>query len=283
MENQFGVIGDPLSQSPSPALFSKAFEYLNLPYEYKPYPVISKDLKSWFQTTSLQGFNVTIPHKQTIIPLLNTLTNEAKSIGAVNTVYKKNDLWIGHNTDALGFMQSFDFHVEKNWQSKPILILGAGGASRAVGYSLLYHKAERVFVTNRNINHAHDLVSYWKSCFPNAQFKIIEWSALSSTSDLNTVGVVINTTPLGLKSQNPWPDLKFIHSLSESCLVYDVVANPIMTEFLFEAEKRHLKIVSGYEMLLNQAVLAFEIFTGHSAPREVMKNALLNFLKHETF
>jgi len=278
---KLGVIGDPILQSPSPSMFNPALAELGLAGQYQHYHVRENELAAFvlrLRQKEIQGINVTIPHKQTIIPLLDALTPEAKSIGAVNTVYFQNDQLIGHNTDAGGFWQSLQQHGLSDLSQQRVVLLGAGGACLAVGHTLLEHGLQTLTICNRDAMRAAVLAKSWQEKFPTAQITTADWQKFLAAGDESTT-LCINTTSLGLKTASPWPGLEFLKSFPKQCVLIDIVANPIMTPLLLAAEQHGLQIIAGWEMLLYQAVLAFHKFTGQNAPQTLMQQALLQALE----
>ena len=291
-EYLLGLIGFPLDHSLSPAIHAAALRNLDLKGDYRLYPVpplpagaaILEDNLSLLRRGDLMGLNVTIPHKQAILPLLDALTPTAQAIGAANTIYYRgNQLW-GDNTDAAGFMADLHF---LGW-SLPVadnphaLILGSGGSARAVSYALA-HAGWRLTIAARRQEQAQNLVD-----------KLQQFSNIAPTrdgDDLLTAAhldsrllidlhpppdLIINTTPLGMnpyQDQSPWPeDLPFP---SSQAAVYDLVYNPPETRLISAARKAGLQVANGLGMLVEQAALSFEIWTGYSAPRDVMRQAVM--------
>lgn len=277
---KLGVIGDPVSQSPSPDMFNAALQELGILGIYHHYHVTTSELEEFvlkLRHHEIDGINITIPHKQAIIPFLDTLTHEAQKIGAVNTVYRSNGQLIGHNTDGDGFWMSLQKHLSSNLSHEHVWLLGAGGASMAIGYTLLNKGLNHLTVCNRSLENSKELVTKWQTQFPKAAIQTHDWNDFLLKGDTQAT-LLINTTSLGLKSQNPWPKLNFLQHLPKTQTVCDIVANPIATELLQNAENLGFKTVAGWEMLLNQAVLAFHKFTNQNAPQACMQTALLRAL-----
>lgn len=277
---QLGVIGDPISQSVSPAMFNPALAELGIAGHYQHYHVQKHELGDFIlrlRNHEIHGINVTIPHKQNIIPLLDVLTLEAQSIDAVNTVYWQDGKLTGHNTDGAGFWLSLQRHAFKDLSQQHVVLLGAGGASLAVGYTLLQHGLASLVICNRHHDRAKSLAERWQRKFPKAHINVVEWQKFLQQGD-GQANLVINTTSLGLTQQNVWPSFEFLKFLQGSCVVSDIVANPIATPLLLATQQHGLMTIAGWEMLLYQAVLAFQKFTGQNAPQALMQQHLLQIL-----
>jgi shikimate dehydrogenase len=237
----YGIIGYPLLQTFSPGYFNKKFEELGVHDIYEKFPLDKiEDLKQVLaQHPDLKGMNVTIPYKQEVIALLDELDETAKQIGAVNTISIKNGKLKGYNTDAIGFINSLKPLLKP--QHNKALILGTGGASKAVAYALKQLNISYQFVS-RNAKEGY--LSY-----PDLDKAIIDDHKL-----------IINTTPLGMVPQeNTSPDIPYA-SLSAEHLLYDLIYYPEETLFLKKGKENGACIKNGYEMLIGQAEAAWEIW-----------------------
>jgi shikimate dehydrogenase len=259
-----GIFGSPVDHTLSPAMQNAAFEALGLDYCYMPFPVHPDNLADAVQSIralNIAGVNITVPHKEKVMALLDTIDKEALFIGAVNTIVNAEGRLDGYNTDGRGFMQSLD---EKgiSVQNKKILITGAGGASRAVSYYLCM-KADNVFLYGRTKMKVDKLAADLKQINNNV-------STVGSTYNIGEYDIVINATPLGLKEDDPLPfDTEQLKSEQVVCdLIYKE------TRLLKEASRKGCVTMNGLGMLLWQGVLAFELWTGKKPPVEVMRNAL---------
>lgn len=280
-----GVIGDPISHSLSPIMHNSALAHLKLPYLYMPFQVKPKALKSFFRSLkkrNISGLNVTIPHKQAVIPCMTKLSKEARLIGAVNTVVIGPIGPIGpiklkgYNTDCLGYLESLKKEAKFSIKGKRVILLGAGGAARAIGVGLGLQKAECVLIADIIPKLAFDLMSELRKKFP----KTIFGACTLKTMDIDywsTVDLLINATPMGMKGKKllPLP----LNKLPKKTLVSDIVYTPLNTPLLKKAKRLGLKTHAGWGMFLYQGVLAFELFTGRRAPVKVMRKALLEVLK----
>ncbi len=273
---QLGLIGYPLGHSLSPKIQAAAFRSCGLEGDYSLFPVRPDDIQgmqallSRLRAGEIQGLNVTIPHKQNIIPYLDELTPTAKSIGAVNTIYRRECKLIGDNTDAPGFLK--DLHrFLANHQSpihqiiKPSIILGAGGSAKAVVYSLLDDGWE-VTIAARRIEQASELAKQFEGV------KVTEYNL--QTFQPANMQLIVNTTPVGMTpniDQSPWPEnLPF----PAHATIYDLVYNPRETKFVQDACLQGRPAATGLGMLIEQAALSFEVWTGHQPSRDAMLAAV---------
>ncbi|MFW5730485.1 MAG: shikimate dehydrogenase [Desulfonatronovibrionaceae bacterium] len=246
----YGVLGFPLGHSLSPYLHNMAFRKLGIPGCYFKWEIAPGDLEQFmssFRLLSLSGLSVTIPHKESIMDMLDQVSFEAGEIGAVNTVYRHKDLVVGTNTDYAGFLgpiQSLDL--------SSALVLGAGGASRAVIYGLKKMGCSKIIISNRTEMKA------WKM----AEEFGIEHAPWSRKGQCRA-DLLVNTTPLGTAGaggpQNPWDQDELPFQV-----VYDLVYNPLETPLLKAARQNRLTTVSGLGMFVHQALEQFRIWTGQS-------------------
>jgi shikimate dehydrogenase len=263
------LFGYPVEHSLSPAMHNAAFEHLGLDYCYVTFPVRPDLLHGAVQAIralDLKGVNVTVPHKEKVIPFLDSVSEEASFIGAVNTIRNEGGKLTGFNTDGRGFMQSLlDAGIDVS--GKKVLVVGAGGASRAIGYYLC-NAALQLFVYDTVTEKAELLARHLNSLKDNAC--IIDNSTFEDSSFFSTLDVVINATPLGLGQDDPVPvDPSLLNSRHIVCdLIYKA------TPLLRKASEKGCKIMDGLGMLLWQGIFAFEIWTGKMPPVEVMRSAL---------
>ncbi len=267
----FGLTGYPLGHSLSPKIHAAALEACGLAGDYSLFPIAPEDLPGLqallnrLRHGELNGLNVTIPHKQTVIPFLNDLTSSARSIGAVNTIYFRDGKLIGHNTDAPGFLADLARCFSAFSPPHSALVLGAGGAARAVVAALLSADWQvRLAVRPADLSQACELSLHHSSLI--TYFSFDEFSS----QDLSNLGLVVNATPLGMSpaiESCPWPaGLDF----PKGAAIYDCVYNPRETLLVRRARAAGLPSATGLGMLVEQAALAFEIWTGHNPPRKVL-------------
>lgn len=264
-----GIFGYPIEHTLSPLMHNSAFKTLGLDTCYLAFAVLPQDLPDAvkaIKSLGLVGANITVPHKEKVIPLLDEVHEEASFIGAVNTIVNKDRTLIGYNTDGKGFIRSLS-EEGVSVDGKDVVIIGAGGASRAISYYLsettsklsLYDldkpKAEKL---------THDLNQIRTNVF-----------TLDTIETIGKHDIIINATPLGLKPDDPLPinpDL-----ITSDMVVCDLVYKK--TGLLKEAEKKRARVIDGSGMLLWQGVLAFELWTGSQAPVEIMRNVLLSGIR----
>ena len=279
--NLCGVIGDPIEHTMSPAIHNAAFAQMGLDYVYVPFHVKQEELGKaidGMRALNIRGFNVTIPHKVAVIPLLDKLDPLAEKIGAVNTVTNDDGVLEGSNTDAGGFLQAL---LEKGIEPKGenIVILGAGGASRAVSFSLVESGAH-LFILHRRLEKAEELADRLSASF-NKEVKALELVVDNLAQVLDRADILVNATNVGI-SPNINETLVPSSLLKPGLVVVDIIYNPIKTRLLWEAEAVGARIVNGVDMFVWQGALAFEIWTGVKAPVELMRAEVVRQLKgHE--
>jgi len=283
MSLQLGLIGHPLEHSLSPKIHKAALSSCGLEGDYSLFPICLddqrglKDLLTRVRSGEITGLNVTIPHKQNVISLLDELTPTAQAIGAVNTVSMRGGKLIGDNTDAPGFwadlQRFFTTETRRHGGIKSVLVLGAGGSARAVVYALV-NDGWDVTVTARRSEQAQAFIAQFPT--PNPRITSIEYCSTALYSLLSTLSLIVNATPLGMSPNvdaSPWPtDLNF----PPNAAVYDLVYNPRETRLVRDARAAGLPATTGLGMLIEQAALAFEIWTGCAPPRDILWNAVEN-------
>lgn len=266
-----GIFGYPVEHSLSPRMHNAAFKYLNLDFCYVSFPVRPEMLESairGIRALNIAGVNITIPHKETVIAFLDTLSDEARFIGSVNTIKNLDGELIGFNTDGKGFMKSLaesDIEIA----GKRVLIIGAGGAARAIGYYICKEAAE-LYIYNRNIGRAETLKTHLYPFKENVA--VVKEYGINNSGSFSDFDIIINTTPLGLKPDDPLP--LNASMLKNHQIVCDLIYKE--TPLLQRASVIGCKTINGLGMLLWQGVLAFEKWTGIQPPVEIMKKALLN-------
>lgn len=270
---QLGLIGYPVSHSLSPKIQNAALQACGLEGDYSLFPIPPddiqglKDLLDRIRAGEITGFNVTIPHKQNVIPLLDELTPTARSIGAVNVIYMKDGKLIGDNTDAQGFLSDLKKFIGNRElrNGKSALVLGAGGSARSVVYALC-NDGWKVTIAARRLEQAQQLASQFEDT------KALDLSL--QTFKLSNLQLIVNTTPLGMTpnvDQSPLPENI---SLAKDTMIYDLIYNPRETKLVREARSQGLHATTGLGMLIEQAALGFELWTGQKPPIEVFRNAV---------
>jgi shikimate dehydrogenase len=271
-----GVIGDPIEHSLSPRMHNAAFQYLGLDYIYIPLRVLKKDLKNAVKGAkafNLRGFNVTIPHKVSIIKFLDDIDLTARKIGAVNTVVNEEGKLLGYNTDGLGALEALrEEGVDP--KGKKVVVIGAGGASRAITFQLAYICSKLVILNRtriRAVKLARELASFGAD---------VDGGSLTLKSlerCLNDSEILINTSSVGMHpnvNESPVPR----ELLRKDLVVFDIVYNPLETTLLRYARSVGAKSINGVGMLVNQGAIGFKMWTGYEAPRDVMRKAVIEDL-----
>ncbi len=271
--NVVGLIGDPVEHSLSPLMHNAAFRHLDLDYIYVPYHVKKDALDNAISgaiSLNIKGLNVTIPHKTEVIKYLDSLDKSAELIGAVNTIKFHNDEAKGYNTDGIGAVKAIE--EVSSVINKKIVILGAGGAARAIAFQILLDGAESVVIANRTLEKAvrlqEDLVEKL-----NASVKSIDLGE-KLKDELSDADILINTTPIGMYPNVDQEPLVNAELMYEELIVKDCVYNPLKTGLIREAEKCGAKTVSGLKMLIYQGMESFRIWTGVNPPLEIFEHAL---------
>lgn len=267
-----GVLGWPVSHSLSPAIHNSWLTEHNINAVYLPLPVRPEGLKTVIAAlieTGCVGINVTIPHKEVVIPLLYELHPDAKRIGAVNTIVFNEGKPIGYNTDAYGFWKGIENRLPEERRNKAV-VLGAGGAARAVVVALIDAGFKEIVITNRTADKAQNLVQLGK------QIKIGAWEERALF--LAGADLLVNTTSLGMKGQDAL--ILSLEKLPITAVVCDIVYKPLITPLLAEAQKRGNPIVDGLNMLLFQAQKSFHLwFDINPVVDETLRRKLLSLLE----
>ncbi|MGE5706998.1 MAG: shikimate dehydrogenase, partial [Bacteroidota bacterium] len=263
------LLGDPLAHTLSPGMHNAAFEAAGIDAVYLALPVPPARLEAalrGLRALDFGGGNVTIPHKVAIIPFLDRLTPAAKAIGAVNTLFWQEGLLWGDNTDAPGFASTLEEPPES------ALILGTGGAAKAVLFALLEKGAEKIFVATRHPG--DDPFESHRAFFPRASIELCSYDALEEI--LPSVELVVNATPVGMREGSPLDESQ-VALLAPKTLVYDLIYNPPETKLLALAKKRGLPVRNGAGMLARQAAIASQRWTGQFLP-ELFERKLAELL-----
>jgi shikimate dehydrogenase len=277
-----GIIGEPIEHTMSPAMHNAMYKTMGLDFAYVAFPVTSAELGqaiAGMKALNIRGLNVTIPHKVAVIPFLDRLDVLADRIGAVNTIVNDNGALTGFNTDAVGFLKAL---VERDIEptGKKVLLLGAGGAARAIGF-ILAEEGAHLTILNRKqeLSWAKDLADCLSQSYA-VKVSAEELNRKNLREAIANAAILVNATSVGMSpnvSQSPVPaDL-----LCSNLVVFDIVYNPYQTQLLREAKEAGAQTISGLEMLVWQGALAFEKFTGQQAPVELMREAALKTLQHE--
>ncbi len=273
----FGILGWPVSHSLSPLMQNAAFAATQIDGVYVPFPVQEIDLShavTGLRALNVQGFNVTIPHKQNILPCLDRLSPEALAIGAVNTVAREGDNLVGYNTDTSGFLRSLQYDLGFSPRGRRVVVLGAGGAARACVYALCQAGTAEVIIANRNRERAEALREEFNSFCLRTSIKIVSLSKENLAEPCCTAELIVNTTCIGLDDVEPCDPLPW-GSINSKTLLYDVVYRPDSTPLVKRACVNGMLALDGIGMLIAQGEEAFKIWTGCD-PGESMRHAVGN-------
>lgn len=274
MKKLFAVIGDPIAHSMSPQMHNDLFQHYSMDAHYQPLLVKKEHLEEavkGLKAIGISGFNVTIPHKTEIISYLDEVDPLASQIGAVNTVVNHNGRLVGYNTDGLGFMKGLS-SLTKDFTDHKILIIGAGGAARAIYYTLAKSGVKILDICNRTIEKATTLI---ESCPYKTTSEVL--TLAKAEKKLSEYGVIIQTTNIGMSPNiNDLP--LAIDRLMKESIVSDIIYNPLETALLREAKKKEAIIQNGIDMFVHQGALAFQHWTGLLPDIHRMKQNVLEQL-----
>ncbi|MEA5486093.1 MULTISPECIES: shikimate dehydrogenase [Pseudanabaena] len=275
-----GVMGFPVSHSLSPVMHNAAIAAMGLDYVYVPFPIPVEDLSAAIAglkaIQSVQGFNLTIPHKVEVIPLLDEVLPIAKAVGAVNTVKRVGDRWIGTNTDVAGFLSPLK-QLNCDWGNSPAVILGSGGAAKAVVAACLELGCPVIHVVGRDPRKMKKFHGAMTSQLHDYNLRVHPWTSIPHL--LEIAGIIINATPIGMASDPNTPISEAeMNLLPDQAIAYDLIYTPRPTKFLQIAAARGLKAIDGLEMLINQGAIGLEFWLDQPVPIEIMRQALITHL-----
>lgn len=272
-EELVGVFGYPVDENPTVVVAQTAFEDLQVPYRYLTVEVKPEDLKEAIRALpawNMKGIHLTIPHKVEVLKYLDYVAEDAKIMGAVNTVYVKEGKLYGENTDGKGFIKSL-VNAGISIKDKKVFMLGAGGAARAIAVELANAGAKELVILNRSRTRGEELKALLEA-HTKLKAEYREWKHTMPIDE--DTDILVNTTSIGLYPDvDAKPDIVF-DTIKEHMIVCDVIPNHPHTQLLKEAEKRNAVTIDGLGMLINQAVESIRMWTGKTADAEKMKNAL---------
>lgn len=270
MEKLF-LIGDPVEHSLSPLLHGAMIAQTGAAVTYETKRLAPRELAEFVSQAKQGGcigFNVTMPYKEAILPLLDEISPVARACGAVNTVCIREGRAVGYNTDGRGFLDSVQAHGFDP-EGKTVLLLGTGGAGEAICHELVHAGVKKVFVTNRSVYRAKELAERYPGKTEFIYFGIHPVRRAIAESDL-----FINATSLGMAGMKEFSDLSFLRDAPAGVTVYDLIYEPRHTLLMKEAEAHGLPTVSGIDLLVYQAVRAFRLFTGAEVDVPALRQAL---------
>lgn len=281
-EIRLDVVGDPIAHSKSPIIHETVLNGLGFDYQYRKVCIPKGGLENYLaevQKNGINGFNLTMPHKQDILPYLDFIDKEAVVFNAVNTVKVKDGKLLGYNTDGRGCVLAIE-EMGYTCKSKNIVIFGAGGVVSTVALKMALEKAESITVLNRTVATAESLAENVKER-TGKSVAIGELTLSNMVSALKDCDILINGTPLGMEGISAdFENFSFLDSLKCGALVYDLIYNPPMTNLLKEAKKRGFEVVNGLGMLIYQGLLADEIFFDTHLDFALFKKKIENLLKN---
>lgn len=276
-----GVFGWPVDHSLNPAMHNAAFAEIGIDWAYVPLPVQPHQLDQALKglvALNFVGVNVVAPHQQAVMRYMDELSEAARIIGAVNTLYIQAGKFYGYNTDATGFLKAMQ-EAGCDPQGMRVAVLGAGSAARAAVFSLARAKADRITVFNRTAERASFLVDDLAEAFPTSHLVFEPLNSASLAALQGKVDLVVNTTSVGMRPNTdacPWPaDV----SIPSNTIFYDLVYDPLDTLFLKRARAAGIRTVDGLGMLVHQGAFAFKKWTGQQAPVEVMRQVCVQELE----
>jgi shikimate dehydrogenase len=272
MTKRVVLIGHPVAHSLSGAMQQAAFDELGIDARYELWdraPIELADAVGELRNEEFLGANVTIPHKERVVPMVDRLTEEAAATGAVNTITREGRRLIGHNTDVAGFKVALDKLVGRQKMPKQAVILGAGGGARAVVYGLIREGFTRIIVFNRHLHRAEGLVKHFGRTAAHMELRAMPWHESIIEVEIAKTKLLVNATSIGLTSDiSPVPAA----SLHDELLVLDLIYS--RTRLLRDADAAGATVADGELMLLNQGAAAFTLWTGQPAPLELMRSKL---------
>lgn len=275
MKKIYAVIGDPIAHSMSPAIHNDAFEKEIMDAEYIAFHVKPDglgDAVRGMKAIGICGFNITMPHKETIIPFLDEVDDLSRAIGAVNTVFNKDGRLIGYNTDGIGFIKALEEELTGDLTKKKTLIIGAGGAARAIYFTLVKEGVKQIDIANRTKDRAVNLIL---ECPYDNQSTAVTFA--EAEQRMAEYDLIIQTTSIGMSPNSKDAPLN-VANIKESAFVSDIIYNPLKTKILMDAEQNGAKIQNGVGMFVYQGAIAFQIWTGIMPDTTRMKQIVLNKL-----
>jgi shikimate dehydrogenase len=272
MTKRVVLIGHPVSHSLSGAMQQAAFDELGIDARYELWdkaPIELADSVGELRTDDFLGANVTIPHKERVVPMVDRLTEEASATGAVNTITRESKRLVGHNTDVAGFKVALDKLVGRQKMPKQAVVLGAGGGARAVVYGMIREGFQRIIVFNRHLHRAEGLVKHFGRTAAHMELRAMPWHDSILESEIAKTKILVNATSIGLTSDvSPLPG----ELLNDELLVLDLIY--AKTRLLRDAAAAGATTLDGELMLLHQGAAAFTLWTGQPAPLDLMQTKL---------
>jgi shikimate dehydrogenase len=274
-----GIFGHPLTHTYSPLIHNSAFRELGLDYIYLPFDVHPQNLRSALHgltSLGIVGVNVTIPHKENVIPLLDDVVNEARAIGAVNTIVNDGEKLRGYNTDIIGVTETLRPYSEEI-EGREVAIIGSGGGARAVVYVLIHQfKPRYIHIVHVSIDYAVTLRKFFLDNFGFKNISAVDLYMPATVSKFKGSTLIVNATPVGMYPKTDESLLEIAEAFHPKQIVFDLIYNPVKTKFLRFAESQGARVIGGLEMLLHQAAKSFELWTSKPMPLEKIRSMLLD-------
>jgi shikimate dehydrogenase len=274
MTKRVVLIGHPVAHSLSGAMQQAAFDAAGIPATYELWdrpPAELADAIAELRTDDFLGANVTIPHKEKTVTLVDRLTEEAHATGAVNTITRSGKHLIGHNTDVPGFRVALEALVGKQRMPRAAVVLGSGGGARAVVHGLVAEGFQRIVVFNRHLHRAEAMVRFFAKSAAHMELRAMPWHESIIEAELAKAKVLVNATSVGLHGdETPIPG----ELIPADLLVMDLIYNPPVSRLLREAAAAGCHVQNGELMLLHQGAAAFTLWTGQAAPIALMHEKL---------
>jgi shikimate dehydrogenase len=273
MTKRVVLIGHPVAHSLSGAMHEAAFDALGIDARYELWdrpPIQLAPAIDELRSSQFLGANVTIPHKERVVPLVDRLTEEAQATGAVNTLTREGKRLVGHNTDVTGFKVALDDLVGRQKMPRHAVVLGAGGGARAVVHSLITEGFLRIVVFNRHLHRAEGLVRHFGRSASHMELRAMPWHESIIEAELAKTKLLVNATSIGLADEDESPVQA--EAIPGDLLVLDLIYS--RTRLLRDAEAAGCQVANGEQMLLHQGAAAFTLWTGQAAPLDVMQAAL---------
>ncbi|RSL31549.1 shikimate dehydrogenase [Salibacterium salarium] len=274
-EKLYGLLGHPVGHSLSPVMQNDQFAEQGLPSFYHAFNVPPEHLKDAVQglkALDISGFNVTVPHKIEVMEYLDEIDEEARIIGAVNTVVKQKDKWVGYNTDGRGYVESLLSKTGDTLKESNVLVIGAGGAARAVVTALSFQGVRHLTITNRTYSKAETLREQVPQ---NSNITVL--TTEEAEKENPTFDIIINTTSIGMSpdtDKTPWRT----DNMKPNCLCSDLIYNPLKTKWLKEAERHGADTLNGVGMFVGQGAFAFYTWTGVWPDLQRMNDVVMQHL-----
>ncbi len=268
------ILGNPVKHSKSPQMHNRSFEKLGLDFAYMPFEIeeLGKAVGA-MKILNAKGFNITMPYKGQVMEFLDEIDRAADMIGSVNTVLNKDGKLIGYNTDGKGFVKSLEERKVK-FKDEKIVILGAGGAARAIAIQLALDSAGEIVIVNRTIEKAERITNIINKEIPKVKARSIILDEGRLKEELKDAKILINTTPIGMEATLGKSPIEKLDTLHRDLFVSDIIYDPAKTKLLSQAERAGCKTMNGLGMLVYQGAIAFKIWTDIDMPQSLIEDML---------